>query len=135
MMASDREISTTSTVLVLQDEPILAMVLEDYVEEAGCTPLTVRTAAEALCILEERADIRIVLADLDVRGSVMGMRLAGIIRDRWPPIELVLTGAMTPCEDLPARGEFYRKPFEQERIIAALRRLSVDPGETITPAL
>ncbi len=66
-------------VLVLQDEPILAGIMRDFVEEAGCDAVVVRTAQAAVRTLEERTDIRVVFADLDVRGSTTGLKLVAMI--------------------------------------------------------
>lgn len=122
MMTGDRDDGPHPVVLVLQDEPILAMTMREFVEEAGCEALVVRTAEAAIRILEERTDIRVVFADLDVRGSMMGVKLAAMIRDRWPPIELVLTGALSPNLDhIPARGVFCDKPFREAKVVAAIR--------------
>lgn len=122
MMTGDGDDGPHPVVLVLQDEPILAMTMREFVEEAGCEALVVRTAEAAIRILEERTDIRVVFADLDVRGSMMGVKLAAMIRDRWPPIELVLTGALSPNLDyIPARGVFCDKPFQEAKVVAAIR--------------
>ncbi len=37
-------------------------------------------------------DIRVVVADLDMRGSAMGLKLAAFDSGPWPPMELILTG-------------------------------------------
>lgn len=109
-------------VLVLQDEPILAGIMRDFVEEAGCEAVVVRTAEAAVHILEGRTDIRVVFADLDVRGSTTGLKLIAMIRERWPPIELVLTGALAPDLDaIPARGVFCDKPFRENKVISTIR--------------
>ncbi len=122
MTASDRPDGAPPVVLVIQDEPILALTMSDYVEAAGCEALVTNGVAAAIRILEQRTDIRVVFADLDVRGSVMGLKLAAMIRDRWPPIELVLTGALAPDLDtIPARGVFCDKPFREASVVAALR--------------
>ncbi|MET7245611.1 response regulator [Methylobacterium sp. EM32] len=111
-----------SIVLLIEDEPILMMVLSDLIEEAGCEVVEATTAAKAIRILEERTDIRVVMADLDVRGSVMGLKLAAMIRDRWPPIELILTGAVKPeLANIPARGVFHDKPFDHAGIVRSIR--------------
>ena len=98
------------------------MVLSDLIEEAGCDVVEANTTAKAIQILERRADIRVVVADLDVRGSVMGLELATMIRRRWPPIELILTGAVKPdLSHIPARGVFHDKPFDQGKIVQTIR--------------
>ncbi|WP_279594079.1 response regulator [Methylobacterium sp. J-030] len=109
-------------VLLIENEPILMMVLSDFIEEAGCDVIEAPTTAKAIQILEDRVDIRLVLADLDVRGSVTGLQLAALIRDRWPPIELILTGAVKPnLSSIPARSVFHDKPFEQRKLVASIR--------------
>lgn len=72
-------------VLPLEDDPLLAMSLSNYIEAAGCDVVEARTACEAIHILEQGTDIRVVVADLHTRGSVIGLELAAMIRERWPP--------------------------------------------------
>ncbi len=109
-------------VLLIENEPIQMMVLSDLIEEAGCDVVEATTAAKAVHILEQRTDIRVVVADLDVRGSVMGLQLAAMIRDRWPPIEMILTGAVKPdLSSIPARGVFHDKPFDQGKLVQSIR--------------
>jgi CheY-like chemotaxis protein len=109
-------------VLLIENEPIQMMVLSDLIEEAGCAVVEANTTAKAIQILEQRTDIRIVVADLDVRGSVMALQLATLIRDRWPPIELILTGAVKPDPSrIPVRGVFHDKPFDQHKLVQSIR--------------
>ena len=96
------------------------------VEEAGFEALEAASADEAIRILETRSDIRIVFTDIDMPGSMDGIRLAACIRDRWPPIELILTsGKMLPSsEDMPARGIFFSKPYKRSDVAAALLQMT-----------
>lgn len=112
-------------VLVVEDDPILMMTLVEYVEEAGCEAVEATTIAEAIRVLESRGDIRTVFTDLDMRGSTAGMKLAVAIRDRWPPIELLLISSQPwTVEQLPARGVLLGKPFDQRRIVGAIRNFA-----------
>ena len=114
-----------SAVLVVQDEPILMLAMAGYVEEAGCEPVEATTVAEAIRLLETRSDIRTVFTDLDMRGSTAGMNLALAIRDRWPPIELLLLSSQPwKTEELPERGIVLGKPFDPRKIIAAIRKFA-----------
>ena len=124
-MASDRGDGNRPMVLVLQNEPLLMMVMSEYVEDAGCEAVPANSVPVAIRILEERTDIRVVFADLDVRHSIMGLRLVALIRERWPPIELVLTGTLAPASNaIPARGVFCDKPFREKNVVAAIRALA-----------
>lgn len=95
-------------------------------EDAGFDVVEAANAAEAVNVLTERTDIRLVFSDIDMPHGMDGLKLAAMIRDRWPPIEIVLTsGHVAPdTSKLPARCVFYPKPYRAEKVVAALRRFS-----------
>ena len=76
-------------VLVVEDEPLLLIDAVDLVTEAGFEAIGVKSADEAIRILESRDDIRIVFTDVNMPGSMDGIRLAHAVRHRWPPIEII----------------------------------------------
>lgn len=98
----------------------------DIVEDAGLEPIFARNADEAILILESRDDVRIVFTDVRMPGSMDGIRLAGAVRDRWPPIKLVVvSGHMYSDPQLPDGARFFRKPYSSEQIVATLREMAV----------
>jgi CheY-like chemotaxis protein len=113
-------------VLVVEDDALLRMMAVHIVEDAGFEPLEAANADEAVCILEARSDVRIVFTDIDMPGSMNGMKLAAAVRDRWPPIEIIVTSGHYDIgiHELPARGVFFRKPYNDREIIATLQRLA-----------
>lgn len=113
-------------VLVIEDEPILRLDALDMVERAGFEPIEALSVEDALRILSERADIRIVYMDLDMPRGVWGIEVAAAIRDRWPPIEIILTAAFHNEDELelPDRAEFYPKPVQYHQVSAAMKRLA-----------
>lgn len=112
-------------VLVVEDEPLQRMMAVDLVEDAGFDVVDVASAAEAVRVLESRPDIRVVFTDIDMPGGLDGMRFAATIRDRWPPIELIIvSGKRKPRPDeLPSRGVFFAKPYKTHEITAVMRRM------------
>jgi CheY-like chemotaxis protein len=110
-------------VLVVEDEPLLRMMAMDVVEDAGFEPVEARDADEAIKILEARTDITIVFTDVDMPGSMNGLKLAAAIRDRWPPIEIIITSGHFRLNDssIPARTVFFPKPYDHAEIVATLR--------------
>lgn len=112
-------------VLVVEDEPLQRMMAVDLVEDAGFTAAEARDADEAVRILESRADICIVLTDIDMPGSMDGMMLAAAIRNRWPPIEIILvSGHVRDCKVmLPERGVFFSKPYNSRTLTKTLVEL------------
>jgi DNA-binding NtrC family response regulator len=78
-------------VLVVEDEALLLMAAIAMVDHAGFEAVEAANAAQAIEILESRMDIRVVFSDIDMPEGIDGVRLAAIIRDRWPEIEIILT--------------------------------------------
>ena len=114
-------------VLVVEDEPLMLMDAVDLVTEAGFEAIGTKNADEAIRILESRDDIRIVFTDVNMPGSMDGIRLAHAVRDRWPPIEIIVTSGLTLAnvqELLPERGIFFPKPYTSAQIASALHRLA-----------
>ena len=111
-------------VLVVEDDPIVAMVAVDTIQDAGFETIEAPDADTAIAILEARKDIRIVLTDIHMPGSMDGLRLARAIRDRWPPIELILTSGLINVldRDLPERAIFLPKPYLPHALTDALSR-------------
>jgi|SRR5215204_4368034 len=112
-------------VLVVEDEPLIAANAVDMVEEAGFKALAASDADEAIRILESRNDIRAVFTDVQMPGSIDGLRLAWLVRSRWPPVVLIVTsGQMNiPESALPSGGRFVPKPYERSQIELTLRQL------------
>ena len=113
-------------VLVVEDEFLVRMNALSLLEEAGFDVLEAGSADEAIALLEDRKDIRIVFTDINMPGSMDGLRLAHAIRNRWPPIELVLTSGQMRVrnEDMPERGRFLSKPYEPSELVHVVRSLA-----------
>ena len=113
-------------VLVVEAEPLLALQAVDTLEDAGFDTELVRGVEQAITVLERRTDIRVVFTDIDMPRGLDGMKLAACIRDRWPPIEIILTSAhLAPAaSDMPDRSVFVSKPYATERLVELARRLA-----------
>jgi CheY-like chemotaxis protein len=112
-------------VLVVEDESFIRMSALDMVADAGFEAIAASNADEAIRILESRNDIRAVFTDVHMPGTMDGLRLARVIRNRWPPVALIVTSGQTkvPETDLPTGGRFLQKPYQSAQIAAALRQL------------
>ena len=81
----------SAVVLVVEDDPLVLLSAVDIIEEAGYRALQASDADEAIAILEANPDIQIVFTDIEMPGSMDGVKLAAFIRDRWPPVEIIIT--------------------------------------------
>ena len=98
----------------------------DIVEDAGFTPIEAVNADDALKILESRSDIELLFTDIQMPGSMDGLKLAQAIRGRWPPIKIVATSGHVSVtqKDLPQGGRFLPKPYTPKEITGVLRELT-----------
>ena len=112
-------------VLVVEDEFLVRLIAMDMIQSAGFEAITAPDADEAIRILESRNDIRAVFTDVQMPGSMDGLCLARVIRDRWPPVALIVTSAQRNFmeSDLPQGGRFIGKPYDPAQIETALRQL------------
>jgi CheY-like chemotaxis protein len=112
-------------VLVVDDESLIRMNAVTMVEAAGFEAIAACDADEAIRILESRKDILAVFTDVHMPGTMDGIRLARLVRNRWPPVALIVTSGQTnvPETDLPTGGRFLRKPYAAGQIETALRQL------------
>jgi len=114
-----------AVILVVEDEAIIRMEAVQIFEDAGFSVVEACNAHDALIILDSRADIRVVFTDINMPGTWDGMRLARIVRGRWPPIHLIVTSGLMSSDpdDLPPKGRFIRKPYDPAHVVATIREL------------
>lgn len=115
----------TLVVLIVEDEHLLRLHVAEVFKEAGFDVVEAYNADEAIAILQSRNDIRIVFTDIEMPGSMDGLKLAHAIRDRWPPIEIVLTSGrrQLDADQIPTRSQFIPKPYDPIEMVAAIRNL------------
>jgi two-component system, response regulator PdtaR len=95
-------------ILTVEDEFLVSEHLRHVLASAGHDVISTADADEAIAVLESRDDVRIVITDINMPGSMDGLKLAAAIRGRWPPINIIITtGAGRPSDDLmPAGSQF-----------------------------
>jgi len=116
---------TTTNVLVVEDEMVLRMRAVDIVEDAGFTAVQAVNADEALAILESRSDISLLFSDIQMPGSMDGLKLAHAVHDRWPSIKIILVSGQVKLSDTdkPADSRFFGKPLEMQQMITELQEM------------
>jgi len=114
------------SILIVDDEPLIRINLADFFEEQGYRVFEAEDAEGAIAILEANRQIRIVLTDVQMPGSMDGVKLAHFVRDRFPPTVLVVaSGAVTLSPDeLPPQTMFIAKPFDPHFVLGEIERLT-----------
>src|SRR3954449_1021780 len=95
-------------ILLVEDEFLIRTHAAEMIRDAGFEVAEAANADEAIVILESRRDIRVVFTDIQMPGSMDGLKLARAVRDRWPPVQIVATSGHYAFHegDLPAGTVF-----------------------------
>jgi len=114
-----------AVVLVVEDEMLLRLRAVDMVEDAGFTSVEAVDADEAVAILESRSDIALLFTDIQMPGSMDGLKLAHAVHERWPPIKIILVSGQLKLAsiDIPADSRFFGKPLEAKKMIAEMQSM------------
>ena len=120
--------STRPVVLIVEDEQLVRLNAAEMVAAAGFEVVEAANADDAIAILEARRDITVIFTDIQMPGSMDGLKLAHAVRGRWPPIRIVATSGLVDVgeNDLPEGGRFLAKPYSPEAITGLLRELIND---------
>lgn len=114
------------SVLVVEDEVLIRIDVAGTIEDLGFRTYQAGTADAAIALMERHDDIRILFTDIDMPGSMDGLKLASYIRERWPPVAIVITsGAMSVAEDaMPKNAVFVPKPYEIAGLSKTLKTIA-----------
>jgi CheY-like chemotaxis protein len=114
-----------AVILIVEDELLIRLNAVEMIEEAGFEVVEAASADEAMTILEGRLDITVVFTDIQMPGSMDGLKLAAAVRNRWPPIMIVATSGRVKLVrgDLPEGGRFLPKPYSRGEITKILREV------------
>ncbi len=117
-------------VLVVEDEPLIRLGLASLIEEAGYDVIEAADADEAIEALEADSGIRLVLTDVDMPGSMDGVRLAHHVRRKWPPVRLIVISGKVGVKptELPAGAKFISKPYREPALLNLVRDMTAGEG-------
>jgi two-component system, response regulator PdtaR len=114
-----------SVILTVEDETLVSAYLGQVLKDAGYQVIAAANADEAIEILEARDDIRIVITDVHMPGSMDGLRLAAAVKDRWPPIKIIIASGKVALrqDEMPKDCQFLPKPYAPHAVLGAVRQL------------
>jgi two-component system, response regulator PdtaR len=121
-----------STILVVEDEILVRLLIVGYLREFGFKVVEAGNAAEATRILCSDEAVEVVFSDIRMPGEMNGIALANWIGRNKPHVGVVLTSGHARLADLAAdacdAADFIAKPYMPqtvlERIEAQLDRVA-----------
>src|ERR1700733_1071741 len=114
-----------TTIMVVEPEILVRMVIADYLRQCGYKVVEAGTAEDALAVLSSDVEVDVVFAEVLALGTSDGFGLAKHIRDKHPEVDVILTSGVTNAAD--KAGELceegvLQKPYHPEEVV---RRIGV----------
>ena len=112
-------------VLIVEDDFFIRTDAVDMATQAGFVVFEAANANEAIAILEVHLEIGLVFTDVEMPGTMDGLKLVEYVRHRWPPIKLIVVSGKVSLDKaaLPEGGLFFSKPYEHSEVSAAMHLL------------
>lgn len=113
------------SVLVVEDEVLIRMDIADFLDREGFEVFEAGDADEAIAILESNDQVRLVMTDIDMPGTMDGLKLAAAVRNRWPPVRIVVMSGhwIVDIAELPDGSVFFAKPFQNTQVLKSMLQL------------
>ncbi|HYI90418.1 MAG TPA: response regulator [Beijerinckiaceae bacterium] len=120
----------TPTVLVVDDEVLVRIVIAEYLRDCGYRVLEAGSANDAIAVLGSKLKVDIVFADLELPGPSSGLELARWIRRRLPDVRVIVTSGISSSAELAGElceaGPPIAKPYESDAVVQRIRSLTAN---------
>lgn len=111
-------------VIVIEDEPVVRMLLEEFLAELGYTSAGFDNAIQAMSYLVKiEGDCAFIIADHGLPGGMQGTEFIRMTNERWPSIPSILSSGYFVDEQLiPPSAIYLHKPYtlDQLEVIIAI---------------
>jgi PAS domain S-box-containing protein len=126
----------TGRILIVEDEPIVALDLQQELEQFGCEVVALAQSADEALMAVEESQPDLALMDLHIFGSLDGIQTARLLRDAYQVPSIFLTAYSDDTTISRAVREmpygYLTKPFQTRELKAtlqvALHKAKVDAG-------
>lgn len=128
MRADDAATRFASTVLVVDDDLAVRLIVRRILEGGGHAVSLAPSGQAALTTLTDTPDtVGLVLSDVRMPGMT-GLDLAREVRRSWPDLPILLMSAYEPPELLSSHAELVglpmlRKPFSNDVLLGMVRAM------------
>ena len=114
------------TVLVVEDEALLRMDTVAELVDHGFEVMEAANASEAIAIFLSGKRFECLFTDVDMPGDKDGLELAMLVKQSWPPIDIIVTSGHRDVKqaDLPKDGLFVGKPYSADAVAELIKKFS-----------
>ena len=114
-----------AVVLIVEDEPLVRMMVIELFEDEGYEVLEAVNADQALNIFGERSDIAFLFTDVEMPGSLDGYALARWVHLHRPAVKtMIVSGRALPRSgDVPEGAAFVGKPYDHDDVMRRVQTM------------
>jgi two-component system, response regulator PdtaR len=112
-----------TTILVVEDEVLVRMLIADQLRNAGFSVIEAADADEALALLAHTFNVRLVLSDIQMPGSMDGVGLTRAVRSTYPAVKVLLASGQAAVLDGVEHDGFFPKPYDVVQIVNHIKML------------
>ena len=111
-----------TAILIVEDDVLTNEYLEFILQQAGYEVVSATSADEAVALLEHREDVQLIVTDINLPGTMDGLKLAAATKARRPEMNIIIvTGyAMPKNDEIPPGSLFIPKPYNARNMIEAV---------------
>jgi DNA-binding NtrC family response regulator len=122
------EVATLETVLVVEDDVLIRLVIAGYLRDCGFRVIEAANADEAMAVMSHAEHgIGVVFTDIEMPGDMDGFGLSQWVRRERPGVEVILAGtparAADAATDLCEQGPALARPYDPKAVLERIRRL------------
>ena len=117
--------SSRAVVLIVEDEPLVRMMVIELFEDEGFEVLEAGNADQALGIFGERDDVALLFTDVEMPGSMDGYALAKWVCVNRPAVKTIIVSgrALPRAGDLPVGAAFVGKPYDYDDVMRRVQTM------------
>ena len=114
-----------AVVLIVEDEPLVRMMVIELFEDEGFEVLEAANADQALNIFGERDDVALLFTDVEMPGSIDGYALARWVHSNRPAVKtMIVSGRALPrAGDVPEGAAFVGKPYDHDDVMRRVQTM------------
>jgi CheY-like chemotaxis protein len=111
-----------TTILVVEDDPVLRLDAAMIFHEAGLDVVEMNSADDALAYTwEQSSHVAAIFTDMQMPGHSDGLHLAETVSRHWPHIFVLVTSGLVQPVDLPKNVTFIPKPWLPLEVLTAVQ--------------
>ncbi|WP_237478532.1 response regulator [Lichenibacterium dinghuense] len=117
--------SGRAVVLIVEDEPLVRMMVIELFEDEGFEVLEAADADQALGIFDRRPDVALLFTDVEMPGSMDGYALARWVHVHRPAVKtMIVSGRALPrAGDVPEGAAFIGKPYDHDDVMRRVQTM------------